>query len=145
MCMRDHPERDISSKLVHNGIEFGMLQAMAEGFDLLTHYHDRLDIASVLECWRHGSVIRSWLLDLLTQAYREDPKLRKPSSYVEDTGEVNWLVSDAIGHGSTDTGHSHCGHAAHRITRSAEELGAGDRAHAPCVRWTSSRPRRSHS
>ncbi len=57
---------------MHNGIEFGMLQAMAEGFDLLTHYHDRLDIASVLECWRHGSVIRSWLLDLLTQAYRED-------------------------------------------------------------------------
>ncbi len=84
-------------KLVHNGIEFGMLQAMAEGFDLLTHYHDRRDIGAVLECWRHGSVIRSWLLDLLTQAYREDPKLRKPSSYVEDTGEVNWLVSDAIG------------------------------------------------
>jgi len=74
--MRDHPERDISSKLVHNGIEFGMLQAMAEGFDLLTHYHDRRDIGAVLECWRHGSVIRSWLLDLLTQAYREDPKLR---------------------------------------------------------------------
>ena len=84
-------------KLVHNGIEFGMLQAMGEGFDLLIHYHDRLDIAAVLECWRHGSVIRSWLLDLLTQAYREDPKLKKPSSYVEDTGEVNWLVNDAIG------------------------------------------------
>jgi 6-phosphogluconate dehydrogenase len=84
-------------KLVHNGIEFGMLQSLAEGFDLLTHYHDRLDIASVLECWRHGSVIRSWLLDLLNQAYREDPKLQKPSSYVEDTGEVNWLVSDAMG------------------------------------------------
>jgi 6-phosphogluconate dehydrogenase len=84
-------------KLVHNGIEFGMLQAIAEGFDLLTHYHDRLDIAAVLESWRHGSVVRSWLLDLLTQAYRDDPKLTKPSSYIEDTGEVNWLVSDAIG------------------------------------------------
>jgi 6-phosphogluconate dehydrogenase len=83
-------------KLVHNGIEFGMLQAIAEGFDLLGHYRDRLDIAAILECWRHGSVIRSWLLDLLTQAYREDPKLTKPSSHIEDTGEVNWLVSDAI-------------------------------------------------
>jgi 6-phosphogluconate dehydrogenase len=83
-------------KLVHNGIEFGMLQAIGEGFDLLTHYHDQLDIAAILECWRHGSVIRSWLIDLLTQAYREDPKLQKPTAYIEDTGEVNWLVGDAI-------------------------------------------------
>jgi 6-phosphogluconate dehydrogenase len=83
-------------KLVHNGIEFGMLQAIAEGFDLLTHYHERLDIGAVLECWRHGSVIRSWLLDLLTEAYRDDPTLQKETSYIEDTGEVNWLLSDAI-------------------------------------------------
>jgi 6-phosphogluconate dehydrogenase len=83
-------------KLVHNGIEFGMLRAIAEGFDLLTHYHERLDIGAVLECWRHGSVIRSWLLDLLTEAYRDDPTLQKETSYIEDTGEVNWLLSDAI-------------------------------------------------
>lgn len=83
-------------KLVHNGIEFGMLQAIAEGFDLLTHYHERLDIGEVLECWRKGSVIRSWLVDLLADAYKADPGLDKPSSYIEDTGEVNWLVADAL-------------------------------------------------
>lgn len=83
-------------KLVHNGIEFGMLQAIAEGFDLLTHYHERLDIGEVLECWRKGSVIRSWLVDLLAEAYKADPRLEKPSSYIEDTGEVNWLVADAL-------------------------------------------------
>ena len=56
-------------KLVHNGIEFGMLQALAEGFDLLTRHHQQLDIGAVLECWRHGSVIRSWLVDLVAEAY----------------------------------------------------------------------------
>ncbi len=83
-------------KLVHNGIEFGMLQAIGEGFDLLEHYHEALDIGAVLDCWRHGSVIRSWLIDLLADAYHSDPQLRKVSSYIEDTGEVNWLVGDAL-------------------------------------------------
>ncbi len=83
-------------KLVHNGIEFGMLQAIAEGFDLLSHHHQRLDIGGVLECWRHGSVIRSWLVDLLAQAYAADPEFKKPSSHIEDTGEVNWLLADAL-------------------------------------------------
>jgi 6-phosphogluconate dehydrogenase len=83
-------------KLVHNGIEFGMLQAIAEGYELLTRHHDRLDIAAVLEAWRHGSVIRSWLVDLLAAAYRSDPGLEQPSSWIEDTGEVNWLVADAL-------------------------------------------------
>lgn len=83
-------------KLVHNGIEFGMLQAIAEGFDLLTHYHERLDIGEILETWRKGSVIRSWLIDLLAEAHKSDPRLEKPSSYIEDTGEVNWLVADAV-------------------------------------------------
>jgi 6-phosphogluconate dehydrogenase len=83
-------------KLVHNGIEFGMMQAIGEGFDLLTHYHEPLDIDGVLDCWRHGSVIRSWLIDLLAEAYKADPRLEQPSSYVEDTGEVNWLVGDAL-------------------------------------------------
>jgi 6-phosphogluconate dehydrogenase len=83
-------------KLVHNGVEFGMLQALAEGYDLLSHHHQRLDIGGVLECWRHGSVIRSWLVDLLAQAYKADPGLPTPSAYVEDTGEVNWLVADAL-------------------------------------------------
>jgi 6-phosphogluconate dehydrogenase len=81
-------------KLVHNGIEFGMLQAIGEGLDLLKHFHEQLPIADVLRCWRHGSVIRSWLMDLMEGAYR-DKKL-DVSSYVEDTGEVNWLVEDAL-------------------------------------------------
>ena len=83
-------------KLVHNGIEFGMLQAIGEGFNLLTRYHERLDLAGVLDCWRHGSVIRSWLVDLLAQAYAADPGLKKPGVHIEDTGEVNWLVADAL-------------------------------------------------
>ncbi len=84
------------TKLVHNGIEFGMLQAIAEGVELLEHYRDRLDIPQVLRCWRNGSVIRSWLIDLMEESYRSQGGLEKVPSYVEDTGEVNWLVNDAI-------------------------------------------------
>ncbi len=84
------------TKLVHNGIEFGMLQAIAEGVDLIEHYHESLPIADVLKCWRHGSVIRSWLVDLMEQSYRKDNGLQNIPAYVEDTGEVNWLVSDAM-------------------------------------------------
>ena len=84
------------TKLVHNGIEFGMLQAIGEGIDLLEHYQDKLDVAEVLRCWRHGSVIRSWLIDLMESAYRSEVGLAKIPPYVEDTGEVNWLVDDAI-------------------------------------------------
>lgn len=83
-------------KLVHNGIEFGMLQAIAEGVDLLEHYKDRLAITDVLACWRHGSVIRSWLIDLMEQAYREHGGLSDVPPFVEDTGEVNWLIADAL-------------------------------------------------
>lgn len=83
-------------KLVHNGIEFGMMQAIAEGFELLNRYHEPLDIGKVLECWRTGTVIRSWLMDLLAEAYTADPGLNKPSTHIEDTGEVNWLVADAL-------------------------------------------------
>jgi 6-phosphogluconate dehydrogenase len=84
------------TKLVHNGIEFGMLQAIGEGVDLLESYRDKLDIAEVIRCWRHGSVIRSWLIDLMEAAYRAEEGLEKIPAYVEDTGEVNWLVSDAL-------------------------------------------------
>ncbi|MGE5145293.1 MAG: NADP(+)-dependent, decarboxylating phosphogluconate dehydrogenase [Candidatus Eiseniibacteriota bacterium] len=83
-------------KLVHNGIEFGMLQAIAEGVDLLEHYRDALPVADVLRCWRHGSVIRSWLVDLMAAAYRERGGLDTTPAFVEDTGEVNWLVNDAL-------------------------------------------------
>jgi 6-phosphogluconate dehydrogenase len=84
------------TKLVHNGIEFGMLQAIGEGVDLLERYHDELDIAEVLRCWRHGSVIRSWLIDLMEEAYRANGGSENIPAYVEDTGEVNWLVDDAL-------------------------------------------------
>ncbi len=84
------------TKLVHNGIEFGMLQAIGEGVDLLENYRDKLDIAEVLRCWRHGSVIRSWLMDLMEAAYGAERGLEKIPPYIEDTGEVNWLIDDAI-------------------------------------------------
>ena len=83
-------------KLVHNGIEFGMLQAIGEGVGLLEHNKDKIDIPGVLGCWRHGSVIRSWLVDLLDEAYKNQGGLEKVSPFIEDTGEVNWLVSDAV-------------------------------------------------
>lgn len=65
------------TKLVHNGIEFGMLQAIGEGIDLLEHYRDRLDTAEVFRCWRHGSVIRSWLIDLMEVACRAEAVQRR--------------------------------------------------------------------
>jgi 6-phosphogluconate dehydrogenase len=83
-------------KLVHNGIEFGIMQAIGEGLDLLENYKEKLNIENILEGWRHGTVIRSWLLDLLTKAYSETNGLSGIQGYVEDTGEVNWLVSDAL-------------------------------------------------
>ncbi len=83
-------------KLVHNGIEFGMLQAIAEGVDLLEHWDASLPVADVLRCFRHGSAIRSWLMDLMEAGYRQEPGLTDVSSHVDDTGEVNWLVADAM-------------------------------------------------
>ena len=84
------------TKLVHNGIEFGMIQAIGEGVDLLERYPDRLDITAVLACWRNGSVIRSWLVDLMHQQYATAGGMDKIPAFVEDTGEVNWLVADAL-------------------------------------------------
>jgi len=83
-------------KLVHNGIEFGMLQAIGEGMDLLKRYNEDMNIAEVLHCWRNGSVIRSWLIDLMEEVYRSKDGMDGIPAYVEDTGEVNWLVNDAL-------------------------------------------------
>jgi 6-phosphogluconate dehydrogenase len=83
-------------KLVHNGIEFGMLQAIAEGVDLLEHFQEQLPVGEILRCWSRGSVIRSWLIDLMEQEYRAKGGLEDIPGYVEDTGEVNWLVDDAL-------------------------------------------------
>lgn len=82
-------------KLVHNGIEFGMLQAIGEGMHLLENSHFTHNIEAVLKCWNNGSVIRSWLIKLMEEQYKEQGGL-SVSSYVEDTGEVNWLVEDAM-------------------------------------------------
>jgi 6-phosphogluconate dehydrogenase len=83
-------------KLVHNGIEFGMLQAIAEGVDLLESFRDRLPVADIVRTWTKGSVIRSWLIELLAQHYRDAGGLAETPGVVEDTGEVNWLVQDAL-------------------------------------------------
>ena len=83
-------------KLVHNGIEFGMLQAIGEGMDLLEHYREPLAVADILCCWEHGSVIRSWLVELMEKMVRARGRPDAAPAYVEDTGEVNWLVDDAL-------------------------------------------------
>lgn len=83
-------------KLVHNGIEFGMLQAIGEGMHLLEAYPDALPVEEVLGCWQNGSVVRSWLVDLMKEEYAAHGSLDPVPGYIEDTGEVNWLVADAL-------------------------------------------------
>ncbi|MBI2861135.1 MAG: decarboxylating 6-phosphogluconate dehydrogenase [Chloroflexi bacterium] len=84
-------------KMVHNGIEYGLMQAYAEGFDLMQAKPEfQLDLADIARIWRHGSVIRSWLLDLAAAALQEDPGLEQVKAYVEDSGEGRWTVQEAI-------------------------------------------------
>ena len=84
-------------KMVHNGIEYGMMQALGEGFELLAAKKDfQLDLAAISENWRYGSVIRSWLLDLGASALNDDPDLSSLSSYVEDSGEGRWTVDASV-------------------------------------------------
>jgi 6-phosphogluconate dehydrogenase len=85
-------------KMVHNGIEYGLLQAYAEGFELLegSRLFPDLDLHRIAELWRHGSVIRSWLLDLAARALSRDPSLSGIRGYVQDSGEGRWTVLEAI-------------------------------------------------
>jgi 6-phosphogluconate dehydrogenase len=84
-------------KMIHNGIEYGLMQAFAEGFALMEAKTDfRLDLQQVSEIWRHGSVVRSWLLDLIAAGLAENPKLRGIKPHVEDSGEGRWTVSEAV-------------------------------------------------
>src|SRR3989442_1308534 len=83
-------------KMVHNGIEYGMMQAYAEGFEILQASEFGVDLHQVAGIWRYGSVVRSWLLDLLVRALDEDPGLEKIRGYVEDSGEGRWTVFEAI-------------------------------------------------
>jgi 6-phosphogluconate dehydrogenase len=86
-------------KMVHNGIEYGMMQAYGEGFDILHGSDYDLDLAAVAELWNHGSVIRSWLLELAAAAFRSDGnELEAIHGWVEDSGEGRWTVQEAIDH-----------------------------------------------
>ncbi|MDT8452523.1 MAG: decarboxylating 6-phosphogluconate dehydrogenase [Gammaproteobacteria bacterium] len=84
-------------KMVHNGIEYGMMQSFAEGFEMLEVKQEMdLDLQQVSEIWQHGSVVRSWLLDLMAEAFADDKKLSTLSDYVDDSGEGRWAVQDSI-------------------------------------------------
>ena len=84
-------------KMIHNGIEYGMMQAYAEGFTILESKKEMdLNLLQVAEIWRHGSVVRSWLLDLTADALRKNPSLSGLDAYVEDSGEGRWTVFEAI-------------------------------------------------
>ena len=83
-------------KMVHNGIEYGLMQAYAEGFELMEASEFDLDLGAVAELWRHGSVVRSWLLDLLARAFEQNPGLDGIRGYVDDSGEGRWTVEEAI-------------------------------------------------
>jgi len=85
------------TKMVHNGIEYGLMQAYAEGFSILQHKSEfKLDLHQVAEIWRYGSVVRSWLLDLTAIALDKNPTLAGIAPYVADSGEGRWTVTDAI-------------------------------------------------
>jgi 6-phosphogluconate dehydrogenase len=84
------------AKMVHNGIEYGLMQAYAEGFEILNASRFDLDLAAIARLWNHGSVIRSWLLELAQAALENDPKLERIRGYVEDSGEGRWTVAEAI-------------------------------------------------
>jgi 6-phosphogluconate dehydrogenase len=86
------------AKMVHNGIEYGMMQAYAEGYELLSAADVVDDVPGVIKSWTHGTVIRSWLLDLLVLALEADPELAELQGYVEDSGEGRWTVEEAINH-----------------------------------------------
>ena len=84
-------------KMVHNGIEYGMMQAYAEGFSIFRHKKEfKLDLAKIAQIWRYGSVVRSWLLDLIADALDRDPEMKDIAPYVVDSGEGRWTVSEAI-------------------------------------------------
>lgn len=88
------------TKMIHNGVEYGMMQALAEGFELLRSKGEfNLDLAQIAELWRHGSVVRSWLLDLTADALAADPTLGQVAPYVPDSGEGRWTVKEAVDQG----------------------------------------------
>ena len=110
-------------KMVHNGIEYGMLQAYAEGFELLDASRYELDLGRIASLWNRGSVVRSWLLELAELALERDPKLSTVRDYVEDSGEGRWTVFEAIEHDVPATVLAHALFARFR-SRQEESFGA---------------------
>jgi len=84
------------TKMVHNGIEYGLMQAYAEGYELMEATDLRIDVPATFAAWRNGSVVRSWLLDLMVRALAEDPDLEKVRGYADDSGEGRWTVDEAV-------------------------------------------------
>jgi 6-phosphogluconate dehydrogenase len=84
------------TKMVHNGIEYGLMQSYAEGYELLRASELGIDVPAATAAWRYGSVVRSWLLDLLVDALAEDPKLDGVRGYAQDSGEGRWTVQEAV-------------------------------------------------
>lgn len=83
-------------KMIHNGIEYSMMQGYAEGFELMSKSDYDLDLAKISDLWMHGSVIRSWLLELAVDVFTQDPKLKNLKGYVQDSGEGRWTLLDAL-------------------------------------------------
>ena len=83
-------------KMVHNGIEYSLMQGYAEGFELMSKSEYRLDLSRIADLWLQGSVVRSWLLELAAIALKEDPRLEQLKGYVQDSGEGRWMVADAL-------------------------------------------------
>ncbi len=84
------------TKMVHNGIEYGLMQSFAEGFEIMNASEFALDLRQLAALWQHGSVVRSWLLELLERALADDPGLEQIKGYVQDSGEGRWTVQAAI-------------------------------------------------
>ena len=84
------------AKMIHNGIEYGMMQAYAEGFEILNASDYTYDLAKLAHLWNRGSVVRSWLLELAEKAFAQDPRMEKIKGWVEDSGEGRWTVLEAI-------------------------------------------------
>jgi 6-phosphogluconate dehydrogenase len=84
------------TKMVHNGIEYGLMQAYAEGYELLCASELGIDVPGAVQAWRQGTVIRSWLLDLLARALEEDPGLTRLKGWADDSGEGRWAVEEAV-------------------------------------------------
>ena len=85
------------AKMIHNGIEYGMMQSIGEGFEILQSKKEfQFDAHQMAQLWQHGSVIRSWLLDLTEKVLAEEPALEEVEAYVQDTGEGRWMVMEAL-------------------------------------------------